>query len=286
LNEVYLDRARYSYADAIKYEKDCVKDFIFSKGYKKVGIDSITLSSYKSLQAKFRKLIRPSDICEQARSIKSKKEIGLLAHAGKIAADAMSTVADLDIIGMSEFDLSAEIEYRIRKHGSEKPPFSQGMLCLSGPNTRFPHAPTSDRKIREGDLVILDLGAVYRGYHSDMTRTIEVGEVSQEKLDIRDFMKSLKEEAIEWVELGSKISELHKMIEEAISKKGYKFAHLSGHGVGLEIHEKPSLGPTEEDVFREGMVFTIEPGIYTSSFGARSEDTIALVGKNKKIITQ
>jgi len=285
LNEVYFDRAKDSAVKPEIYEKDCIKKIIFSKKFKKVGIDSISLFGYKGIEPDLRKLLKPSDICDQLRKIKSKEEIKLLERAGEIASNAMALVDETKIIGQSEFELAGMLEYDIRKNESEKPPFGGGLLCLVGENTRFPHAPPSNRRVKYGDLVIIDLGAVYQGYHSDMTRTFKIGNVPNEQEKIANLMDWLKEEAIDRVEIGGKISDIHKYIDEEIKKAGYAFAHLSGHGVGLEIHEKPSLGPDEEDVFQNGMVFTIEPGIYTSSFGARSEDTIALISGKKKILT-
>lgn len=133
--------------------------------------------------------------------------------------------------------------------------------------------------------MIIDLGAVVDGYHSDMTRTFKVGKVDKKKAELVTFVDRLKEDAIDKIKSDGKISEIHNFINKAIEKKGYKFAHLSGHGVGLEIHEKPSIGPDEKEVFKSGMVFTIEPGIYTTKYGARSEDTIALVGKKVRVLT-
>ena len=140
-------------------------------------------------------------------------------------------------------------------------------------------------RFQEGDMLVLDLGAVYKGYHSDMTRTIRVGKVSEDKDKLVRLVQRLKVDAIDMIEVGGKISDIHKWIESEMEKKGFKFAHLSGHGVGLEIHEKPSLGPDGDEVFQNGMVFTVEPGIYTTKYGARSEDTIALVKGKKKILT-
>ena len=285
LNEVYWGRAGDSYVEPSLYEDDCIKNLIYSQGFKKVGVDEVTLEQYNSYEPKLRKLIRTTDICENLRKIKSRAEINILSTAGRIAADGMATALDMDVVGMTELELAASIEYQIRKSGSEKPPFSEGMLCLSGPNTRYPHAPSGNRRIGEGDLLVLDLGAVYHGYHSDMTRTIEVGKVSDKQHEVASFIGELKKEAIDMVEVGGKISAVHKHISEKIEKFGYKFVHLSGHGVGLDIHERPSLGPDEKDVFQDSMVFAIEPGIYTGDFGARSEDTIALINGEKKVLT-
>jgi Xaa-Pro aminopeptidase len=285
LNPVYNSRAANSPLKPAEHKKDAVKEIVLSKRFKTVGVDDLSLAGYKSLDPKMRKLVRPSDLCEELRKIKSKEEIKLLTKAGRIASDVMCAIEESNIIGLTEAKLAAIIECELRVLGSEAPPFSSGMICASGPNSAYPHIPVSNRKIREGDLVILDMGAVCGGYHSDMTRTLMVGEVSDKKRDIVAFVDWLKEEAIERVKVGGKISEVHDFINKKIEERGWKFAHLSGHGVGLEVHERPSIGPSETDVFTEGMVFTIEPGVYLNGYGARSEDTIALIGKRKIILT-
>jgi Xaa-Pro aminopeptidase len=285
LNEVYFDRAKHSPIKPIPYKKDMVKQFILKSGFKSVGIDPMSTHAFRSIDIELRKFLKPVDLVEDLRKIKSKAEIDCLRKSARIASDAMKRAQEWKLAGMDEFKLAAKVEYEIRKSGSEKTPFGGGILCLSGPNTRFPHAPPSNRKIMDGDMVILDIGAVYEGYYSDMTRTLEIGDVGKKKHEIKEFLDDLKMRAIDRVEVGMEVSELHTFIEKEIEKKGYKFAHLSGHGVGLEIHEKPSLSSEEKDVFQEGMVFTIEPGIYTNTFGARSEDTVVL-GKDKEILTQ
>jgi Xaa-Pro dipeptidase len=285
LNPVYLGLAKRSPLAPTEPKKDCVSDFVVKKGFKKLGLDEISLEAYKSLKPPMKRITMPSNLCDELRKIKDKKELSLLAKAGKIASNAMRAAEESNIIGLSEFELAAALEFDIRAAGSEKPPFSMGMLCLAGPNTAYPHAPPSNRVIREGDLVILDLGAVYKGYNSDMTRTLMAGNVSEEKHSLVAFMDWLKERAIDRIETGVKISEIHNYINEEIEKKGHKFAHLSGHGIGLEIHESPSIGPDEKDVFQEGMAFTIEPGIYTTKYGARSEDSIAIVNGRERILT-
>ncbi|MBN2518502.1 MAG: aminopeptidase P family protein [Candidatus Altiarchaeota archaeon] len=266
-------------------EKKEIRNFLLKTSYKKIGVDEMYYSSLVDLRKKIKKSIQVLDVIEDLRKIKSKAEIELLEKSARIASGAMEKVGLLDVIGMTEFELAAEVEYEIRKNGSETAPFGKGIICLSGPNTKYIHGFPSNRKIEEGDLVMLDIGAVYDGYNSDMTRTLEVGRVGKEKKDIADFVKALKESAIDKIYIGGRISEIHGFIEKQIEKKGYKFLHLSGHGIGLEIHEKPSISPEEKDVFQKGMAFTIEPGIYTGAFGARSEDSIVLDNR-KKIITQ
>ncbi len=286
LKEVYFKRAKDSPIKPIAPEKDGVKKAVEAHNFKRLWVDGMTLAEYKSMESSLRKIIKPSDICEKMREIKSKEEIKAIAKAGKMAARAMEQVFSLDLVGMREYDIAAEVEGRIRELGSERPPFSEGMICASGPNTAYPHVLVSGRRIKYGDLLMLDLGAVYDGYYSDMTRTIAIGRVRGEKRKIMEIVESLKWEAIDRVEAGGSISEIHKYVEGEIERRGYKFFHLLGHGVGLEIHERPSIGPEGEEVFEEGMVFTIEPGIYTRRFGARDEDTIVLSKGKKRILTR
>jgi len=269
-------------------KKDAIKDFLKEKKFKAVGTDDLPYSAYKELKPPLKKLLKPVELLEGLRKIKSKKELEALEKSADIAKKGMAVATGQDITGMTEQQLTADIEYEIRKSGSESAPFGKGLLCLSGPNARHPHAFETDRVIKDGDCVVVDLGAVFEGYFSDMTHTIRVGNVASEKADLCDFIDDLKERAISQIKLGKKISELHNFCEEEIKKKGYEFLHLAGHGVGLQIHEAPHVSPDEEDVVQGGMAFTIEPGIYTTKFGGfgcRSEDTI-IFEKKAKIITQ
>jgi len=286
LNPVYNGLAVDAPVKPIASGKELVKGFILSHRFKRVGVDDLPLAAYNAMDKKIRKSLQPSDICENLRKIKDKKELAALTRASKVAASVMRAIEESRVAEMTEFQLAAAIECEIRRLGSERPPFSNGMLCMSGPNSAYPHAPITNRRIREGDLVIIDMGAVCDGYHSDMTRTLMVGDVPKEKFNLVGFVDWLKEEAILRVEQGGKISEIHKYIDDEIKKKGYAFPHLSGHGVGLDIHERPSVGPDEKDVFQNGMVFTIEPGIYTTKYGARSEDTLAIIKGKVKVLTR
>lgn len=281
---VYSDLLENSPIPWAEVEKDEIRSFLLKSKYPKIAIDEVSFSSFQDLKKKIKKKLKVVEIIEDLRKIKSKAEIELLEKSARIASNAMKKTQSMNLIGMTELELAAEIEYEIRKNGSESTPFGGGILCLSGDNTKYIHAFPSNRKIQDGDLLVLDIGAVYDGYNSDMTRTLEIGEVEKEKKEISEFVKNLKEEAMDKIEIDGKISEIHEFIEDKIEKKGYKFYHLSGHGIGLEIHEKPSISPQEADVFQKGMAFTIEPGIYTKSFGARSEDSVVLDNK-KKIVT-
>jgi Xaa-Pro aminopeptidase len=282
--ELYTPLLEESPLERREPESKCVREFVTSNKFKAVGIDEILLSGYQSLDPLYQRVLKPSDAVEQLRKIKSEREIEVLKKSAQIARKGMDYAESKEIKGMTEQQLTAEIEYEIRRNGSEATPFGGGLLCLSGPNAGYPHKPPTDRKIRDGDTVVIDLGAVFEGYHSDMTRTFRIGKLDPKEDELCDFIDWLKLEAIDRIDLGESIAEMHKFVESEIEKKGYVFHHLTGHGVGLEIHELPGVSPDEKDVFTEGMVLTIEPGIYYNGFGTRSEDTI-VVGKKIEVIT-
>ena len=180
----------------------------------------------------------------------------------------------------------AEIEYEIRMQGSDATPFSDGMLLSSGPASANIHARASGRKIASGSTVVVDLGGRYESYYSDMTRTLGIEKVGALERDLLEFVDDLRARAIDIVSTEMKAADLHAFVEGEIVKKGYKFFHGTGHGVGLEIHEFPSITGDSTDVLKEGMVFTIEPGIYVpGKLGVRFEDMVLLKKGKPEVLT-
>ena len=282
LKQVYFGMAKESPVKPIEPEEGAVSGAM--KAYKKTAVDDMSLSAFESVCKKLPRKPVLSDTVEKQRAVKSEEELKLLIKSANMGKKAIAYAEEVIKPGVSEFEATAKIEGFIREQGSEYPPFGSGLLCLGGPNAGYPHKPPSSRKFRESDLVVVDLGAVHEGYYSDMTRTFRLGKVPEKHLKIADFIDGLEKECISMIKPGVEIKSVFDYANEAIKAKGYKFAHLLGHGVGLDIHEKPSLGPKDEDVFEKNMVVTAEPGIYAKGFGCRSEDTI-IVGKKNRVIT-
>jgi len=253
----------------------------------RVGFEDVSYNSYKSLKKRF-KLMRPVcvDIVGELRKIKSPLEVSLMEKSAKIACAGMKTARKVVKDGVSELHAVAEIEAEIRRRGSESAPFDAGMILASGKNGADIHAHPSFKKIGRGPVVV-DLGAKYRGYHSDMTRTLSVGNLTKTEKKIIEEVENIKDEAIDACKPGVLASEVCTLAQKRIEGLGYKFYHFLGHGVGISIHEAPSLSPDSKEILCEGMVFTIEPGIYIpKKFGSRFEDTLLLTKNGAKVLTR
>lgn len=227
-----------------------------------------------------------SEAIQELRSIKDPDEIKLLQRAGEISDRAMKAGIEFLQAGMTESEVAAEIEYAMKKHGSSKIAFDT--IVASGPNAALPHATCSDKKIKENEYILLDIGAVYQNYHSDMTRTVILGQPSPRQQKIYDLVYKAKSTTVgEFQDLKgpqAMDASARSMIKEA----GYDFIHALGHGVGLDIHEKPSISSiSEESTFKDGFVFTIEPGIYIpKEGGVRLEDTYFIENQALKPLTK
>ncbi|MBN2015123.1 MAG: aminopeptidase P family protein [Candidatus Altiarchaeota archaeon] len=269
------------------YEKDAVKDFINRSMVERLGVENIRVMDYRKLSREVNAELLPCDIVERLRSVKSDYEITQLKKAAKIAKKGMEKAYDIVDEGISEVDAVAAIESEIRELGSETPPFESGMLLASSGSGADVHALAQMKKIRSGSLVVVDLGGRWKGYHSDMTRTLTVGRLGGEGKKLLEFVENLELETIEKLEVGVKASEIHELVEKKINGGGYRFYHSTGHGVGLEVHERPNIGSESDDILGDNMVFTIEPGIYIPKrFGIRFEDTVLLRKKKKEILTR
>jgi len=282
VRELYLELYSFSKEfDVRSGEEDAIKRYIKDSNIKRLAVENLPVSLYERRKEELQVELIPTDIVEKLRAVKSDYEIELLRNSANIAKKGMKKAYEVIRDGTNELDAVAEIEYVIRKAGSETPPFMDGMLLAAGPEGADIHAHAGMKKVRAGDLVVVDLGARVDGYYSDMTRTIPVGEPNPLAADILEFVKNLQEQAIDMIHPGIKAGDVHDFVSKEIEDKGYKFYHSTGHGIGLEVHELPNIGPKSEDALQEGMVFTIEPGIYIpGKFGVRFEDTLSLK-KNK-----
>jgi len=261
--------------------KDCVR------GLKpgNIGVENISFTYYSKLKKDLKPDLITSDIIEKTRQVKSEYEIRLLKKSAGIGKIGLEKAYEVVRNGISELEAVAEVEYAVRKAGSETPPFHEGALLASGSNASNIHSYASDKKIREGEMVVVDLGARYKGYYSDMTRTIPVGKLGKEEQEVFELVKNLELETIDHIGVDMKASEVYEFVEKRIRDSGYMLHHAAGHGIGLDVHELPSLSSDPDDILREGMVFTIEPGIYKAKkFGARFEDMVLLTWKGCEVL--
>ncbi len=216
-------------------------------------------------------------VVEQLRAEKDDHELALIGKAAEIAAAALRETAPRVEPGLREVDVAAELDYRIRRLGAEGVAFET--IVASGARTALPHAGTSARKLRDGDLVLIDFGARWHGYCSDMTRTFVVGEPDARQQEVYELVRAAQRAACAALRAGVSGSEVDAAAREVFAAQGVedRFPHSSGHGLGLEVHEAPRLSRHSNEVLRPGMVVTVEPGLYFPGWGGvRIEDDLAV----------
>ncbi len=214
------------------------------------------------------------------RSVKTPDEIEKIKKAQKIAEDGFLHILNYIKKGVTEKDARLELDYYMLKNGAEALSFDT--IAVSGKNSSMPHGVPSEKPIEDGDFVTLDFGAVYEGYHSDMTRTVAVGYASDKMRKVYDAVLLANEEALKALKPGLSCKDGDKAARDVIKNEGFGefFGHATGHGVGLEIHEDPVLSPKAENKLKVGNIVTVEPGIYIpNEFGVRIED-MALITEN------
>ena len=216
------------------------------------------------------------------RMIKSEEELQKIQKAQEIAEAAFDNVLNFIKPGVTEREIALTLDEYMLRHGAEELSFET--IALTGKNTSMPHGvPSEDVKVQSGEFVLMDFGAVYDGYHSDMTRTVCVGQPTDEMREVYDIVLQAQLKAIAEVRSGITGMELDSIARNHISANGYgeAFGHSLGHGVGMEVHELPTASSKSKTVFKPNMVVTVEPGIYLpDKFGVRIEDFVAVTEKS------
>jgi len=257
-----------------------------SLNVRKVGYDGLRRETLQKLQGAHKAdYLELPELITELRKIKSTQEISWLRKAAELAVEGMARASEFVDEGISELEIAAEAEYAMRKKGSEGTSFST--IVASGENSWLPHATATRRRLHGGELIVVDLGATYKGYASDMTRTFSLRPTARQ-LRLLSIVKRAEATAIKRVRSGVKAASVDTAARKVISRAGYgQFcSHGTGHGVGLEIHEAPSLAPGSKDILRTGMVITVEPGIYVPKIGGvRFEDMVIVTKKSCEILT-
>lgn len=216
-------------------------------------------------------------IVERMRIIKSADEIEKMIKAQRLTEEAFEDTLNHLAVGMTERDVALDLEYRMRKLGADGVSFD--LITISGAKTSMPHGVPDNKKIEKGDFVLFDIGATFEGYHSDMTRTVAMGNISDKQKFVYQVVLDAQMRGLQKVKAGVTCGDVDEACRSYIYQAGFegKFGHSTGHGVGLEIHEKPTVSPENEKVLKSGMVITIEPGIYLpEEFGVRIEDMVVV----------
>ncbi|MDK2973260.1 MAG: Xaa-Pro aminopeptidase [Candidatus Sumerlaeota bacterium] len=268
------------------------REFFRQRGYDRLGFEgSMSVDAFENLKGQVRparsKLARTGGIVEQLREIKDPGEIKIIAKAAKTADRMMEAACEHLKPGVTELDLSRLIRRSSEEFGGEGESFAN--IVAGGPNGSRPHHHPGRRRLRAGDAVTIDLGAVVEGYCSDMTRNPVVGRVSRRFEEIYAVCLEAQEAALKAVRPGTPCQEVDAIAREIIASRGFGdfFNHGLGHGVGLQIHEGPRLNKTSTAVLKPGHVVTVEPGIYIPGVaGVRIEDLVVVTEGKPRILSR
>lgn len=227
------------------------------------------------------------DVITEMRLIKTEEELVQLRKAAELADYAIEVGYRLIAEGKTEMEILTAVESAVKAKGAEAMSFST--MVLSGPKTASPHGTPGNRKIQKGDFVLFDLGVVVGGYCSDITRTVAFGEPTAKQREVYETVRQAEETAVAMVKPGVLAKELDQAARDIITEAGYGdyFTHRLGHGLGVSVHEYPSLHGENDLSLREGMVFTIEPGIYHPEIaGVRIEDDVVVTKDGVEVLTK
>lgn len=280
----YYEAAQSSVGSKINvkcYKKmlDTINEIILDENIDVVIIedDDVTVNRLSILKKEIKADVvtdfKLSDKILNLRMIKTQDEIDKIVTAQKITEKSYLQLLNYIKPGITERELAVELEYLMKKNGAEKVAFD--LITISGKNTSLPHGVPGEKCLCDGDFITFDIGAVYEGYHSDMTRTVALGYATDEMREIYDIVLEAHKKAANTIKVGNTCAVVDKAARDYIVSKGYGefFGHSTGHGVGLEIHEKPTVYLTNDTILKTGMVITNEPGIYLpDKFGVRIED--------------
>ena len=268
--------------DRVIYSTDWIKQLTAACdeiGVKRLGFEAsyVTYRSHGELAKTVDTLVPLEDEVGKLRWAKDPEELALIRRAQELTDIGFAEILTKFREGMTERELALELDWAMLRAGAEAVAFDT--IAAFGEQAAEPHHSPTDRALRRGDVVKLDFGAVYDGYHSDMTRTVAFGEPPDEMRKVYKIVLDAQLAGIEAVHAGATGGEADLASRSLIEAEGYgeAFSHSLGHGVGLEIHEDPSLRATSEEVLPEGTVVTVEPGIYLAGIGGvRIEDMVVV----------
>ncbi len=261
------------------------KNNLIPKGFKlALESDFLSLSLYNQLNELFPdvKWENTKMILENLAAVKDESELKALRTAVEITDKVFDEVLQFFKIGISEKEIALELAMRYRKYGDGE---AFPSIVASGPNSALPHAQPGERKLENGDFVVVDAAAKYAGYHADMTRTVLIGKATDKHHEIYEIVKKAQQAGFDAAFAGVECKAVDDATRSVITDAGYgdKFIHSTGHGLGLEIHTYPRLSQQSEEILQENNVVTIEPGVYLTGWGGvRIEDDIVVkIGGNE-----
>ena len=279
--------------EVVEYREktDGIEAVLSDGGIKYVGFESTAMSvnTYLKLKEKLSAVaLHPmAEEINAIRAIKDEEEIACIRMAAEISFQAFTAVCNLIKPGVKEKDIAIELEFRIKKCGAETVSFPT--IVATGANSAQPHAAPGSREIEYGDIVMIDYGAVYNGYHSDETCTFIVGRVDKKQEEVYLLVKKAHDRALEAIKTGTQCREIDRIARSCIEDKnlGKFFTHGTGHGVGLDVHEAPRIADKSINILETGMVVTIEPGVYIPDlWGIRIEDMVLVKEEGSEVLTK
>lgn len=292
----YVEQAAQQ-APHLKVEKhllkkmETVKALLAKEGIKKIGFEA-NYETFDEVENNLKAIVPEVEwvpvkgLVENLRLYKSKEEIERIDTAVKMTDEAFLHICDFIKAGQKERDVALELEVFFRKHGAQGPSFD--LIVASGVRSALPHGVAGDKVIEEGDLIVIDMGALLNGYVSDFTRTVMVGKPGAKEREVYDIVLEAQLAAINGVKPGMKGKDVDALARNVIEKAGFAdhFGHGLGHGLGIVVHEMPGVGPGGEMSIEPGMVFTVEPGIYLPNWGGvRIEDVVVMEETGPRVLT-
>ena len=276
---IVYDITNISEEDYLAFFADCSK----------IGIEEnhITYAKYQTYVRKFRlkEAVETNNIIEKMRMVKDEDEIAKIRRASEINDNCFRHLTEYIKVGMTEKEISLEIENYFINNGADGVAFET--IVASGENSSKPHAVPTDRRIEQGDAIVIDFGAKYKGYCTDMTRTIFVGEVDESIKDLYNFILGCQERVTNKIKDNAEGKLIAKGLESEFNARNQSMIHALGHGVGLDVHELPIISEKACFTLKENMVVTNEPGIYVPGrFGIRIEDTILVNKMSSEVLTK
>lgn len=275
-----LDQVTLQRAQGKKTRLTIARDFILQHGLREMGFEGeyVSVSDHRRYQQELPcNLIDTQVILKDLRGVKSPQEQQIMKDAQKIADGAFLELLNFVQVGRTEQEIAAQIAYEMAKRGGLELSFP--CIIASGSNGSRPHAVPTEKPVQTGEFITMDFGCRYQGYCSDMTRTIALGEISEEMHTVYHTVLDAQETAIKNMKAGMTGQEIDQLARTVIEKSGYGeyFSHSLGHSVGLEIHETPNASQSDITNLPAGVMISVEPGIYIpEKFGVRIEDVVII----------
>jgi Xaa-Pro aminopeptidase len=259
-----------------------VKRLAFEKNHISVGVHETWKEAFTGVE-----LVPTSGIIEELRMYKDESELDIIREAVRIADAAFTHILSYIRPGVREIDVAMELEFFMRRQGAASSAFD--IIVASGVRGSLPHGRASEKVIEAGEMVTLDFGALYKGYNSDITRTVSVGEPHPKMKEIYEIVLRAQVNGVNQIKPGMTGKEADALTRDIITEAGYgsAYGHSTGHGLGLDVHELPNLSAASSVVLKPGMLVTVEPGIYISDLGGvRIEDDVLITESGCEILTQ